>query len=80
MAINWAVLAVSCGEIEFTHHARLALAYLKQHHRVAARDAIIRGGVAGSYPTWGGYERFCYPAWAVKFFADAVMSVGRIAT
>jgi len=80
MAINWAVLAVSCGEIEFTHHARLALAYLKEHHRVAARDAIIRGGVAGSYPIWGGYERFCYPAWAVKFFADAVMSVGRIAT
>jgi hypothetical protein len=80
MAINWAVLAVSCGKNEFAHHARLALAYLKRHHRVTARDAVIRGGMAGSRPIWGAYERFCYPAWAAKFFADAVVLVGRIAT
>jgi hypothetical protein len=80
MAVNWAVLAVSCGEAEFVHPARRALAYLKRHHRVRARDAIICGGMAGSYPIWGAYERFCYPAWAAKFFADAVMLVGRIAT
>jgi hypothetical protein len=80
MAVNWAVLTVSCGEAEFAHHARLALAYLKQHHRATARDDVIRGGMAGSYPIWGVYERFCYPAWAVKFFADAVMLVGRLAT
>jgi len=80
MAINWAVPAVSCGEVEFARHARLALAYLKRHHRVTARDEVIRGAVAGSYPIWGAYERFCYPAWAAKFFADAVMRVGRIAT
>jgi hypothetical protein len=79
MAINWAVLAVSRGEVEFAHHARLALTYLKRHHRVTARDAVIRGGMAGSYPIWGAYERFSYPAWAAKFFADAVMLVGRIA-
>jgi len=80
MAVNWAVLAVSCGELEFAHHARLALAYLKRHHRVTARDAVVRGGMAGSFPLWGAYERFCYPAWAAKFFADAVMLVGGIAT
>jgi hypothetical protein len=80
MAINWAILAVSCGKNEFVNHARLALAYLKQHHRVTARDAIIRGGIAGSYPIWGAYERFSYPAWATKFFADALMFVGRITT
>jgi hypothetical protein len=80
MAINWAVLAISCADIEFAHHARLALAYLKRHHHLTARDAVIRGGMAGSYPIWGAYERFCYPAWAAKFFADAVMLVRRIAT
>ena len=80
MAINWAVLAIRCGEVEFIHHARLALAYLKRHHRITVRDAVIRGGLAGSNPIWGSYERFCYPAWAAKFFADAVMLVGRIAT
>jgi hypothetical protein len=62
MAINWAVLAVSCGEVEFAHYARLALAYLKRHQRVTARDAVIRGAIAGSYPMWGSYERFCFPA------------------
>jgi Squalene-hopene cyclase C-terminal domain len=80
MAINWAVLAISCGEVELARHARLAVAYLKRHHHVAARDAVIRGGMAGSYPIWGPYERFCYPAWAAKFFADALMLVERIAT
>jgi len=78
MAIIWAILAMSCGQTEFANHARLALAYLKRHHRVAARDAIIRGGMAGSYPIWGAYERFSYPAWAAKFFADTVIVVGRM--
>lgn len=79
MAVNWAVLALSGGGAEFADHARLALAYLKRHHRVTTRDAVIRGGMAGSYPIWGAYERFCYPAWAAKFFADAVMRVGHLA-
>ena len=33
----------------------------------------IRGGIAGAYPIWGGYERLGYPNWAAKFFADALM-------
>jgi uncharacterized protein YyaL (SSP411 family) len=77
MAVNWTILAVGCGESELLDHARLAVAYLKRHHRVTAHDPVIRGGLAGSYPIWGAYERFCYPAWAVKFFADAIMSLER---
>ena len=78
MAINWTVLALKCGEREYVDHARLAVEYLKRRHRVTARDPVIRGGLAGSYPIWGAYERFCYPAWAVKFLADAIMSIRRI--
>jgi len=80
MAVNWAVLALQCGAMEFADHARRAVTYLKRHHRVAGGARAIRGGLAGSYPIWAAYERFYYPAWAAKFFADAIMLVGRIAT
>lgn len=33
----------------------------------------IRGGIAGSYPVWGGYIRYGFPNWAAKFYADAEM-------
>jgi len=33
----------------------------------------VRGAVAGSYPIWGKYQRFAYPNWAAKFFADSLM-------
>lgn len=29
------------------------------------------GGIPGSYPIWGKYQRFSYPNWAAKFFIDA---------
>ncbi len=31
------------------------------------------GAISGSYPIWGGYQRFAFPNWAAKFFADALM-------
>jgi len=33
----------------------------------------IRGAIAGSWPIWGGYQRFAYPNWAAKFFIDALL-------
>ena len=30
----------------------------------------IRGAIAGSYPISGEYQRYCYPNWAAKFFAE----------
>lgn len=32
-----------------------------------------RGAISGSYPIWGGYQRFTFPNWAAKFFADALL-------
>ncbi|MBK7409691.1 MAG: hypothetical protein IPL49_03735 [Saprospirales bacterium] len=31
------------------------------------------GGIAGSHPLWGPYQRLRYPNWAVKFFLDAYL-------
>jgi len=44
----------------------------------AARQVIrpkssFHGGIAGSYPLWGPYQRLRYPNWAVKFFLDAYL-------
>ena len=77
MAVNWTKLGGSCGREEFLHNARLAVEYLKWHHNVAESNPALRGSVAGSYPIWGAYARFSYPAWAAKFFADAIMCLGK---
>jgi hypothetical protein len=80
MAVNWTTLAASGSREEFLlQHARLATHYLKRRHRVDEPDPALRGGIAGSYPIWGAYARFSYPAWAAKFFADAIMCLGKIA-
>lgn len=33
----------------------------------------VRGAISGSYPIWGSYQRFAFPNWAAKFFADALL-------
>ena len=33
----------------------------------------VKGGISGSYPIWGQYERFSYPNWAAKFYLDAAI-------
>jgi len=33
----------------------------------------VRGAISGSYPIWGPYQRFAFPNWAAKFFADALL-------
>ena len=32
-----------------------------------------KGAIAGSYPFWQGYGVNCWPNWATKFYADALM-------
>ena len=79
MAVNWATLALKCGQEQLIDNALLAIDYLKRRQSVAESNLVLRGGIAGSYPIWGAYARFSYPAWAAKFFADAIMSVGKTA-
>jgi len=41
--------------------------------QVDRQDPAIRGGLAGSWPTWGEYGRFLVLNWATKFLLDALL-------
>ncbi len=47
--------------------------YLKSLQLMSFNNVNISGAIAGSYPIWGEYERFAFPNWAVKFYADALI-------
>ena len=74
MSINWMRCAQVTGSAELSHHARLALSFVKRGQRLSDRDEVVRGAIAGSAPIWGGYARFEFPNWAAKFLADALMT------
>ena len=73
MSLNWTRLAQITGEENFRNRAKAGLDYIKPTQKLAAPDAAVRGGIAGSSPIWGDYSRFEYPNWAAKFFSDALM-------
>lgn len=60
------------GNERFLKAARSLNHFLKQHQEM---DPIreIHGAISGSYPIWGRYQRFAYPNWAAKFFADSLL-------
>lgn len=37
------------------------------------KESEIKGAISGSYPIWGGYQRYAFPNWAAKFFVDALL-------
>jgi hypothetical protein len=73
MSIDWRRLAQETGQTDLLDHARRALAFVKRSQYLDNTDPAVRGAIAGSAPIWGAYERFLFPNWAAKFFADAVM-------
>lgn len=58
--------------------ARRAIVYVAGTQDLDSSDPGIRGGIAGSYPLYGGYARFRYPNWAAKFFIDALLALQRV--
>jgi hypothetical protein len=73
MSINWMRCVHVTGSGELSAHAERGLKFVKRRQRLADRDDVARGAIAGSSPIWGGYSRFEFPNWATKFFADALM-------
>ncbi len=39
----------------------------------------MHGAMPGSYPLWGRYEKFAFPNWGTKYFADALLCAERSA-
>ena len=72
MGINWLRLRRITGAEDLAKPARRGIRYLKTTQRRRGRPEVA-GAIAGSMPIWGGYSRFEYPNWAVKFFADALL-------
>ncbi len=73
LAIVWLKLYRLTGDPRLVNGALKLIDQVKTTQRLGSRHPGIRGAVAGSYPLWGGYERFGYPNWAAKFLADAIM-------
>ena len=73
MSIDWQRLAQETGRDDLLDNARRALAFVKRYQHLDDANPTVRGAIAGSAPIWGAYERFLFPNWAAKFFADAVM-------
>jgi uncharacterized protein YyaL (SSP411 family) len=55
--------------------AKRAITFVAQTQKLHTSNPNIHGGIAGSYPIHGSYERFKYPNWAAKFFLDALLAL-----
>lgn len=54
-----------------------ALAWLMGIQRLSANGPeAIHGAMPGSFPLWGRYEKFAFPNWGTKYFADALLCMG----
>jgi uncharacterized protein YyaL (SSP411 family) len=60
------------GGDKYLSAARAANRFLCQCQQTRGAPQT-RGAISGSYPIWGGYQRFVFPNWAAKFFADALL-------
>lgn len=60
------------GEAKYLEAAGRVNRYLMARHDIRNPDPRLRGGLAGSWPTWGDYGRFMVLNWAAKFLIDAL--------
>jgi hypothetical protein len=78
MARIWLEFYRRTREEPFYRAAHSAVAFVAATQDTETRNPNLRGGIAGSFPIWGRYERFAYPNWAAKFFIDAILALGSI--
>lgn len=79
-----AQLAIAWERLARHHDAeayRSAAARMRALLTEAQRRSLLgpeggQGAVTGSYPLWGRYEKFAFPNWATKYFADALLWAG----
>ena len=73
VSIVWSQLYRLTQRDEYREAAKRANQYLMARHDVTSPDPAIRGGLAGSWPVWGGYCPFMILNWATKFLVDALV-------
>lgn len=72
-SIIWFKLWNHLGNSAYLEKALAVSNFLKGCQTLRSSDAALVGGLKGSIPIWGRYMPLRYTAWAVKFFADALM-------
>lgn len=65
------------GEQKFLNEAQLLL-WQTMKSQSTVKIEGWNGGIPGSAPIWGKYQRFQFPNWAAKFFLDACLAARRI--
>ena len=78
MVNNWIRLSEITGDAKWKDPVPRALRYLKTTQNRAGPDPGMRGGIKGSAPIGGGYNRYQTLNWATKYFADALMRDDRV--
>lgn len=78
MSRLWLRLYEDTGDQSYYIAARQALDFVKRCQDLNTPHPGVRGGVEGSFPIYGQYERFKYPNWAAKFFIDAILAFAQI--
>ena len=73
MALIWLRLAEITGSSKYRSAAECTIKFVASTQYLNGLSRDVRGGIAGSWPVYGGYMSYKYPNWAAKFFADAVM-------
>ena len=74
-SILWLRLFMLRDNPAYAESAKMAILFVSQTQRLRTANPGVRGGIAGSVPFYGRYERFTYPNWAAKFYADALLTL-----
>ncbi|NMB68037.1 MAG: terpene cyclase/mutase family protein [Chloroflexi bacterium] len=73
MSDLWQALWLRTGQPEYQRAADKSLEFVRRTQDLSTPNRDVRGGISGSHPIYGRYERFKYPEWAAKFFIDAIL-------
>jgi len=71
----WLRLFAQRGNPAYAEAAQRSIMFVSRTQKLRAANPGVRGGIAGSKPFYGRYERFVYPNWAAKFYIDALLTV-----
>lgn len=66
------------GDPRYLNAAMRAISFVMARQRLDGSNPHVRGGIAGSAPIYGRYERFKYPNWAAKFYLDALLALDSV--
>ncbi len=71
-SIVWSELFLLTADKRYGEAAAAANRYLMARHDIRNPDLRLRGGLPGSWPSWGDYGPLQILNWATKFLVDAL--------